>query len=133
MIANTSKESGTQQRLAQHAAATTAQGIERGRQVSAVDRGNGYWTDRDKRTRVVPVVDVAAILFQLVVGFETALSQGNKFGDGEITEGVRSLPGIEQEANVGGRDARCLKETVFLDIIRDQVVVARTPKLVEVT
>ncbi len=74
---------------------------------------------------------MAAILLQLVVGLETALGQGNKFGNGEIAEGIRSLPGIEQQAKIGGRDARRLKETVFLDIIRDEIVVARPPKLVE--
>ncbi len=88
--------------------------------------------DWNKRARVVPVVDVAAILLQLVVGLEAALGQGNKFGNGEIAEGVRSLPGIEQQAKVGGRNARRLKQTLFLDIIRDQVVVARPSKLVEV-
>ena len=121
-----------EQRLAQQAAATRAQGIERSRQVAAIDRRNRDRANRHQRARVVPVVDMAAKLLQLVVGLQAALGQRHKLGNGQIAEGIRRLPGIEQQSEVGGRDARRLKQALFLDVVRDQVVVALAAKLVEV-
>ncbi len=121
-----------EQGLAQQASTTGAQGIERGRQVAAIHRRDGDRADGRKGTGVVPVEDVPAKLLHLVVGLQAALGQGNELGNGQIAEGVRRLPGIQQQSEIGGRDARRLKQALFLDIVRYQVVVALASKLVEV-
>ena len=112
--------------------ATRAQGIERCRQVSAIYRRNGDGPNRRERARVVPVVDVAAELLQLVVGLQAALAEFKKLRNAQIAERNRGLSRIEQQPIVRGRNASRFKQPLFLDIVRDHVVVALAAELVKV-
>src|ERR1700687_3182915 len=103
MIVDAAKQASIEKRLAQQQTATRAQGIERCCQVAAIYRRNGDGPDRRERACVVPVVDVAAELLQLVVGLQAALAQFKKLGNAQITESNRGLSRIEQQPIVRRR------------------------------
>ncbi len=68
---------------------------------------------------------------QLRDGGVAALHQLGEFGRSEEAEFAGGLARVEEQTEIGGRDAGRFKEAVFLDIVGDEVVVAGTAEFVE--
>ena len=94
---------GFQQRAFQQVECASVEGIERGREVAAIDGGDCEWRDRPQGFDVVPVVDVAALFFEAIVGVQGAERGLGELRKREKAELVRGLTGVEEHAEIGGR------------------------------
>ena len=74
---------------------------------------------------------MAVALLHAVEGVQAAMAQLDELRHRQIAEGMRRLPRIQQQPEVGGRDARRLEQLVLLHVVRHQVVVRRAAVLVE--
>ena len=63
---------------------------------------------------------------------EAAIGESGKLGYRQESEIAGSLAGIQQQAEVRGRDAGSFKKAGLLDVVRDEVVVDLGTKLVKV-
>src|SRR5471030_649158 len=75
---------------------------------------------------------MAAQLLQARDRGQALLSKRGKLWNGEKSEFARCLSRIEQKPDVRGGHSGRLEQPLFLHVIRDEVVVARTSEFVEV-
>ena len=69
---------------------------------------------------------------ELAHGREGTQRSLRQLRDGEVPELTRNLPGIEQQAQIGGRKASCQGRRLFLNVVGDEPVVLRRTEFVEV-
>ena len=74
---------------------------------------------------------MAAVEGQLRHGGVAVVHEVGEFRGGEEAKFAGGLARVEEQAEVGGRDAGGFEEAVFLDIVGDEVVVARAAEFVE--
>src|SRR5580658_378314 len=110
-----------------------AKRVERGNKVSAIDRRDKWGGfQRLERFRFVPVEKMAAVLLQPRDRGESGFGEGDKFRRGDEAKFACSLARIQQQADVGGRHAGSLEQSLFLNVVGDEVVVALRAELVKV-
>ena len=127
------KKRGRNQRSAQEEMRSGVQRVERSGQVAAVDGRNGEGLERLEGLGVVPVVDDGRATLR--GGPWTAKLwrvSSAEFGYGEEAEFDGGLARVEQQPEVGGRNARRLEQWFPPPRVGDEVVVARATVLVEV-
>src|SRR6185312_10276691 len=118
------EEDRRQQRHAQKRFGSGAQSVERGDEVAAVHGRNSGGLERLERMGVIPVVEVASIFGQAVHGGEALLGKVAEFRNREKAEPERGLARVQQQAEVGGRDAGGFDKVFFLDVIGNEIIVA---------
>ena len=91
---------GVEERALEEIERAGAQCVEGGGEVAAVDCGDDVGQDGAEGFDVVPVVDVAALFFEAVVGVEGAECGLGELGQGEKAELVGGLAGVEEHAEV---------------------------------
>ena len=107
MQAQSGKELAGEERLLEGRERTGMQRVERGDEVSAIDSGDKrLGLERRAGVGVVPVVEMAAELLQPLDGRETLFGELDEFGRGEKAKLAGRLAGIEEQTDVGGRNAR---------------------------
>ena len=131
MRIHSGEEARFQQRALQQRESAGLYGVERSDEVAAVDGGHGDGPQRLQGVRCVPVVEMSREERQPRHGSIAALHQFHILRHGKEPKLARCLPCIEQQPQVGGRDARGFEQAVFLYIVRDEVIVACAAELEE--
>jgi hypothetical protein len=97
------KELSSEQRLAKKSESAGTKRIKRSDKITAVDRRNeGRIAERLERLRVVPVVQMAPVLFEPRNCSQAAIGKSDKLGRGQESELAGSLAGIQQQAELVG-------------------------------
>ena len=125
------EEARFEQRAFQQRDRSGLQGVERGDEVAAVDGGHGNGQERLQSVRRVPVVKVAAVERQLCHGRVTAMHEVSELRRGQETEFAGSLARVEEQTEISGGNAGGFEEAFFLDVVGDEVVVARAAELMK--
>src|SRR6185437_538232 len=80
------------------------QGVKRSCEVAAVDRRDDERSNRLKGLDVVPVEDVAAMFFQLVIGIQRPQGLSGEFPKSDEAEFIGRLPCVQEKAKVCWRE-----------------------------
>ena len=124
---------GVEERALQEIERAGVQRVEGGSKVAAVNCRDDVRSNGREGFDVVPVVDVAALLFQAVIGVERAESGLDEFGQGYEAELVGGLASVEEHAEVCGRELADLKRVFLFDVVGDEPVIFFAAEVVEVS
>src|SRR5258708_1379749 len=115
--------------LTQPIQAPLLQGPERSQQVPAIHRGNKPGNQWLKRTSVIPVQYVPAMLCKTGYRGQCSESLFSKFRDREIPKFAPHLPRVEEKPDVRGRYPCRYRGRFLLNVVRYQPVVLRSAVL----